>query len=193
MDSYFDWILQNPGLNHLTIKIFGLLDLKSFDNCLIVSKYWYQFIKENRNLWKVLSQKFPMHDACYSGYVNIVKLFIELNEDINARDARGSTPLVLACWGNQLKVVKLLCKQSKINVNAKVNYIAGKTTLHYACEHGQFNIVKLLLDQPSIKFQILDNFGRAPIDLAKSKGHQNIVDYFNLFDVKLKFNGLSVK
>ena len=118
MESSFDWILQNPGLNHLTIKIFKLLDINSLGFCLVVSKQWHQFIKENETIWKAhVSTELPLHDVCNSGYVNMVKLFIDLNYDINAKNRLDQTPLYLACQQNQVKLVELLCQQPGVDVN----------------------------------------------------------------------------
>ena len=181
MDSFFDWILQNPGLNHLTIKIFGFLDLKSFDNCLKVSKQWYQFIKENRNQWKRFSYRWLLHNACYSGYANIVKLLIELDYNINAPDANGVTPLSLACLGNHVEVVKLLCKQSNINVNAKVN----NRTYHpvpilitsYQRPHIVIEIFKILLNHPKIDINAIDTFNnRTLLHYACGDGNTKAVE-----------------
>ena len=47
MANSFDSILQNPGLNHITIKVFESLDFDSLIICVQVSPDWQQFIKEN--------------------------------------------------------------------------------------------------------------------------------------------------
>ena len=98
MANHFDWILQRPGLNHVAIKIFESLDMNSLDNSLGVSKQWFEFIKETESIWKPhISQDHIFHKVCSSGYLNIVKLLIDLGFDINASDEKGETPLIIAC------------------------------------------------------------------------------------------------
>ena len=293
MDSYFDGILQTPGLNHLTINIFKLLDIKSLDNCLVVSKKWHHFIKENGPIWKqhfsIEDSDLPLHNACTLGHVNMVKLLIKLGFDVNEISKSGETLLfhAYACIQNKFKVVELLCQQPRIDVNNDKNQIFeahirnhmeifkillnhpiidvnatiprfskfgnllhiacaegnskvvemlcqhpninvnaksefgktplfntclgkgyetillhdflkvietlckhpnidvnamdnnGYTALHYACKGGKLNAVKLLLKQPCINIKILNNSGQTPMDLAKSTGHQSIVEYFS--------------
>ena len=52
IDFISPWI-DNPGLDHLVQKIFGYLDLKSLQNCKVVSKPWDQFIGGNKSVWLI--------------------------------------------------------------------------------------------------------------------------------------------
>ena len=273
MESYFDWILQNSGLNHITIKIFKILDSKSLDKCLAVSGQWYQFIKQNESIWQqnltiwkpYVSTDLPLHKACTAGHVNMVKLLIDVGFDLNGTNEYGKTPLYLACANKNNKVAKLLCQQPKFNVNGEpgkwwqrdnipifvaymynvellyfllkhpkidvnikdkhgmtllmwtcfgtltrhpevvetlyrhpnidINFkdFAGNTALHYACKHGKFEYVKLLLKHQSINFNILNNSGKTPLDLAKERQHLNIVDCFPLVESNKTENSFQYK
>ena len=46
MANYFDFILDNPGLNHISIQIFENIDLEALSKCIDVSEKWHQFIIE---------------------------------------------------------------------------------------------------------------------------------------------------
>ena len=149
MESNFDWILQNPGLNHVTIKIFGDLDINSLFSCLDVSEQWCKFIKENRSLWEPhVLHGFPLHYACISGHVNVVKLLFELGIDVNAIDGEDDTPLILACTHNRLKIVKLLCQHPNIDINA--TNTNGESPLILACINNHVNMVRFLTQNPNI-------------------------------------------
>jgi ankyrin repeat protein len=50
----------------------------------------------------------PLHFACKEGYLEVVKLLIELGADKEAKDKWNETPLHLACIEGHLDVVKLL-------------------------------------------------------------------------------------
>ena len=128
MDSYFNWILQNPGLNHLTVLIFEFLDTASLNKCLKVSQLWNQFIKQNTSIWKRhLAKESPLHNAISSGQINMVELLLDLGFDVNGLNGEGQTPLSIACSHNRLTLVKLLCQHPKIDVNARTRN--GETPL----------------------------------------------------------------
>ncbi|XP_077996442.1 SMC5-SMC6 complex localization factor protein 1-like [Glandiceps talaboti] len=77
---------------------------------------------------------------------------------VHKRNARGETPLHLACMKSNLAKVKELLSFPGIDVNAKDN--AGWTPLHEACNHGNFTIVKELLKYKSTP-TILSFFAKA--------------------------------
>ena len=73
---------------------------------------------------------------------------------MNAKDSGGRTGFHCACSSGQVKVVKILIKNSvecKINLNAKNG--DGKTGFHYAFESGRIELVKVLIKN-SVEFNI---------------------------------------
>lgn len=54
------------------------------------------------------------------------------------------TPLAMACWRNQLHVVKYLCSFPNIELNIKFTR-AENTCLHIAAMYGYFDVVHCLL------------------------------------------------
>ena len=175
MESYFDWILQNPGLNHITIKIFEILDVISLDNCLEVSQQWFKFIIKNTSIWNQhASMHFPLHNACLLGHVTKVKLLIELDYDINATNKDGKTPLYLACKQNHVKVVKFLCQQPRIVVNAK----KCCSPIFRAYLDNNIEIFEILLNHPKtdVNFVCQATFGTTILHHAYSEGNLNIVE-----------------
>ncbi len=72
--------------------------------------------------------------ASGAGDLNKVKALLSSNADVNARNARGSTALMLASYKGHLDVVEAL-----INANADVNLKAndGITALMYAASSGR--------------------------------------------------------
>ena len=149
MANYFDWILQNPGLNHISIKIFENLDIvASLESCLQVSQQWNQFIKENESIWrKHLTKSFPLHHACRLGHVYIVKLLIEMGFDVNARDTKVGTPLSIACKTRNVKLAMLLCQQPKIDVNENFRL---DFPLNKAFKQRNMEIFEILCKHPKI-------------------------------------------
>ena len=50
-------VLNNYGLQHIAIKVFSKLDLQSLLNCQLTCYQWYQFIKDNKQIWKSIFLK----------------------------------------------------------------------------------------------------------------------------------------
>jgi ankyrin repeat protein len=89
------------------------------------------FLKENQRF--VNSQdKYgdtPLSDAAYWGNRGIAALLLENGADVNACNSKGQTPVCRAVMKNYLKMVKLLVKVGKADVN-KVLDRHGNTLAH---------------------------------------------------------------
>ncbi|XP_065336611.1 putative ankyrin repeat protein RF_0381 [Cloeon dipterum] len=88
------------------------------------------------------------------------KLIIWLVEqgvvDLNAKNASGETPLLLACERRWLKVAELLLTR---NVEVNVSNRRGKTAMHYAAKNGNLSLVKLLHEKGA-DLTLSDNDGK---------------------------------
>lgn len=49
----------------------------------------------------------PLMEAASAGHVEIVKLLLAHNADVNAQSSSGNTPLMYACGGGHTEVVKV--------------------------------------------------------------------------------------
>jgi ankyrin repeat protein len=81
-------------------------------------------------------------DVCRSGNLEKLKALHEINPDtVNSVNENGFSPLIIATYRNQLKVVDFLLKN-----NADVNFDSPEgTALLGACYKGNFDIVELLI------------------------------------------------
>ena len=80
--------------------------------------------------------------SCHESNINIVKLLLTHNANINTINIYGITPLMSACSSNNISVVELLLDNGA-DIEFKDN--EGNTALMYATELSSYNIVKLLL------------------------------------------------
>lgn len=109
-----------------------------------------------------------IHDAAFDGdFATVNRLLDEDPGLAHALSDDGDTPLHLACWGKQPRIVGLLlAHEPDVNARASSN---GRTPLHYAVHEGGMlsaPIVQALLmhgADPGIK----DNFGLTPAEWAK--------------------------
>ena len=72
--------------------------------------------------------------------------------DINARNDKDQTPLIVACQYRNKKVVSLLLAHDDIDVNAAIK--DKRKAIVYACLMGDPEIVQLILEHP--KFELTD-------------------------------------
>ena len=142
----------------------------------------------------------PLHFAARQGNPRIVSLLIESGAILEKPDVGGVTPMHLACQHDRLEAAKKLIKggsspmkedgagDSALHYSARfgattvLNHLLtfsdldlnthagdGSTPLHHAAQHGSVPEIKLLLNAGA-DFDMLDNHGRSPIEVAMSCG-----------------------
>ncbi|XP_076033316.1 SH2 ankyrin repeat kinase [Oratosquilla oratoria] len=85
-----------------------------------------------------------LHIASLEGHEAIVKILLESNACVKARDFQGFTPLHHACQYNRPKIVELLVTRGKANVQARAS-VKDAVALHEAAAYGHLECVKMLL------------------------------------------------
>ncbi|WP_256003381.1 MULTISPECIES: ankyrin repeat domain-containing protein [Pedobacter] len=81
--------------------------------------------------------------AARQGNLDLLSELIRMATNVNARDERGLTPLINACYHNKYAAAKLL-----IDSGADVNVVdgAGQTILMGVALRGHADIAQLLID-----------------------------------------------
>jgi ankyrin repeat protein len=132
----------------------------------------------------------PLHAAVESieaspneAFLRIASLLDRTETDVDATDARGITPLMLAARsGNEAIVEQLLAKGAKAGIKTAAT---GDTALHLACSEGQPSCVRSLLDHSvdSIDVNARNLQGATPFFLAveaAAAGIENAADVAEL-------------
>ena len=118
----------------------------------------------------------PLHWACYHGWLDIVKDFIE-NYNISPELATGyhESPLHCACQGGHVDIVRYLVKEKGCNV--EIRNADQRAPLHYACQYGNLEVVHFFLNELKADAGIRDEDKRTPLHYAAQHGHLDIVKY----------------
>ncbi|MEJ2238211.1 MAG: serine hydrolase [Gemmatimonadales bacterium] len=101
-----------------------------------------------------------VHAAAFQGNVAAIRQHIEAGSDLNAKDAYGSTPLIVAAAFGKSEVARAL-----IDGGADLNLTNndGGTALHTAAFLCRTEIVEALLDAGANKYR-RDNFANTPLE-----------------------------
>ncbi|TMS38461.1 hypothetical protein L596_005181 [Steinernema carpocapsae] len=110
--------------------------------------------------------------ACAGGYHDLVELLIRKGADVEHRDKKGFTPLVLAATGGHVECVKHLLEASCM-VDA-VSERTKDTALSLACSGGRKEVVELLLKANANK-EHRNVSDYTPLSLAASGGYIEII------------------
>lgn len=109
------------------------------------------------------SSPFSLHLAALAGRLDLISLDGKTNEDLQASDSSGFTPLRYACEAGHLHVVeKLLELGSHAGAMTKSTEL---TPLHVACQYGHTNIISRLLAE-NIDQNQKDKSGMTPLHVA---------------------------
>ncbi|KAJ8981387.1 hypothetical protein NQ317_002581 [Molorchus minor] len=116
----------------------------------------------------------PLHRACYSNHIEVVKYLIQCGADIGAKTDMQWEPLHSCCqWNNKECALILIQKRCRY-----------QTPLHIAASHGvSHETVQLLLMHPYIDPTIKNNSGETAADIARRCSR-----YYNIFDMVPEMN-----
>ena len=98
----------------------------------------------------------------------VIQFLIDKVPDVNACDNAGRTPLHAAA-GNYIDgmrdIVRTLLDQ---NADIEARDLEGMTALHHAANFGLPDVFQLLVERKA-NVEVIDNFGKKPIDYARDR------------------------
>jgi ankyrin repeat protein len=96
-----------------------------------------------KNIRSASRRRGPLHDAASGGHQGVLRIFIDRNVDVQARDESNATALHYAASNGKDETVCLLLG-SGVNVNTAADH--QSTALHWAAFGGHVSTIFLLLD-----------------------------------------------
>ena len=85
----------------------------------------------------------PLHWAAANENVELIKLLLKYDADIDAKTKQHETALIYGVKSNKLDSVKILLSQGS---NPNIRNVAGDTSLHIAARNLNGDIIKMLID-----------------------------------------------
>lgn len=115
----------------------------------------------------------PLHDASERGNIDIVRLILDTEPDVNAENWQKITPLHLAASYGRIEVVQLLLERGA-NIDAQDSN--GMTPLHRAAFQNHSEIVQFLISS-GCDHQLLNNDGLKASEIAPEPLKFDITDF----------------
>jgi ankyrin repeat protein len=116
---------------------------------------------------KITPQQF-LYSGCYNNNINVVKTYINQGGDVNVKDHKQNTGLIMASVIGFTEAVRLLLK-SGASIDEKD--VVGRAALSWAANNGHLDVMKLLLDAGA-NIEAKDRNGTTPLMFAA--GHSDI-------------------
>ncbi len=116
----------------------------------------------------------PLHYAILAGDREIVKFLLNNGVDINAKNADGITPLILATMHQDLELSRVLVDNSA-DIFITENRFGGNA-LHHATNKGNLDLVTLMIDS-GIDIESKASEGRTPLHIAAFQCDAEIIMY----------------
>ena len=119
-----------------------------------------------------------LHWVAQEGHLSLVSCILDRAPILlNVHDKRGLTPLHVAAWAGNKKMVQRLLAEGA-NVNAETNW--GETPLHHAVYFGHTEVCELLL-AAGAQSQHEDKMKRSPKSIAVAKEDKDILGLIDKF------------
>lgn len=116
----------------------------------------------------------PLMEAASGGHVDIVRLLLLHNADINAQSSAGNTPLHYGACGGFKEVVEELINHG---ANVEIHNENGHTPLMEAASAGHVDVAKILLEHGAGINTHSNEFKESALTLACYKGHLDMVKF----------------
>ncbi|XP_040181757.1 E3 ubiquitin-protein ligase MIB2 isoform X3 [Rana temporaria] len=110
--------------------------------------------------------------ASHLGHVEVVKILIQANANIDLKDDEGDSALHYAAYGNQGAIIRLLLAKG---ANAELLNNAKCTALYIAVNKGFTEVVQILC-MPNCAINVQDLHGDTPLHYAITADYRSIIE-----------------
>ncbi|XP_063397222.1 ankyrin-1-like [Mytilus trossulus] len=134
-------LVQNQLDIYYNIMTYGLSNVKRNIKRKSFGSVDYDEIKSKDYVFNVVAGSSPFHIACFMGWLDVARVLLKHNANLDMTKKDGTTPLFYACEVGHEDIVRLL-----LNKGAKTHIcrIDGKSPLNIATDNGHTSVVLVL-------------------------------------------------
>ncbi|MHB9146860.1 MAG: ankyrin repeat domain-containing protein [Candidatus Amoebophilus sp.] len=122
-----------------------------------------------------------MHDAVESGSLEMVKFLVEKGAPIDERNDHIGTPVHLAAWEGNIKIMDFLLSQYDSDMPLHQRGANNYTVLDIAARQGNLELAKFLVEQraPVNRSSLgsKEEFPKMPLHIAAENGHSEVAQF----------------
>ncbi|WP_353279072.1 ankyrin repeat domain-containing protein [Wolbachia endosymbiont (group B) of Longitarsus flavicornis] len=128
----------------------------------------------------------PLHYAAKAGSLEAAKFLVESGAGFYSKEYEttdGQAPIHIAAFHGHKDIVEFFVVEKGVDVNWQDGYTSGvhtygnySTPLHWASKGGRLDVVEHLVSLGA-NIDAKDWYSKIPIDIARSEGHTDIVQY----------------
>jgi len=148
----------------------------SFNFYIIAHVFVFLFLNLQVGFAIANEQEVKLRALAGLGELDRVKSLLEKHVNVNAKDADGTTALMMASERGNDSIVKLLLNAHAF-INQKEDSSRGNTALMYASENGHAQVVRTLLNAKA-EVNLKNRFGLTALQLAKNAEVIKVFDEF---------------
>ncbi len=126
---------------------------------------------------KTMQSNETLWTAAKSGQLHSISYFVNHGADLNERDHRGYSPLMLAVYGGQQEAAALLLD---LGADANSSDFSGNSILMGAAFKGHLELARLLLESgadPTVR----NSSGMTAFDFANTFGRSDVMDLLRTY------------
>ncbi|XP_076108937.1 uncharacterized protein LOC143076925 [Mytilus galloprovincialis] len=120
----------------------------------------------------------PLYISSHGGHFDVVKELIQHSAEVNKCNndgtsplSKSTTPLLIACYKNRIKVVRVLLRCDDVDI--ELSDKNGCSPIHIASQQGHVDVVQELL-QYSANVNACNFEGVTPLKVAQDLGHLEV-------------------
>ena len=99
-------------------------------------------------------------------------LLLAKGAEVNARDFRQRTPLMLAAGRGHVNMLEVLMAAK---ADSELEDGDSNTALHLACSEGHIACVRFLIETCNVDIQVRDRWGNTPMEEAKKSNNMKVI------------------
>ncbi|KAL6810074.1 hypothetical protein J3E69DRAFT_378005 [Trichoderma sp. SZMC 28015] len=111
---------------------------------------------------------------CEKGWLELVKIALEIGSVVDSIDKQGRTPLSHAAEQGNALIVNILMEANALPI---IEDSFRRSPLSYAAGKGQMAVIEKLLSDPRVNVYTVDAESRSPLYWAAAYGHNDAVKY----------------